>query len=457
MRITFLSLLILSLSLSSLAQENKFSFEFDYARFNYDSVSTYLEIYYSIPQMELEKLQFEDSVEVSALLTIGIFDLVDQDTVIYKKYNSITKYPVVDEKSNQRLIGVLGYVIEPGNYEMIISVVDNNSGKQSNISELITIGDQVQDNLRISDIVLATRIITASQNVNSIFYKNTMEIFPNPNNVFGQNFPMLFYYAELYNIQSDTTSESLILNAQLLNSQGRKIFEKSKSIAKLNTNIVDVGAINISKYPSGTYTLNLNLLPLNSNLGIVSSKKFFIYNPGVEPDPEMIAADFTVLNTEFGVFSHEECDELFASAKYIAQPKEIDQYESLDSLDAKREFFFEFFKRRDPFPETPENEFKREFDERIKLVNNRYRTFTKKGFKTDRGRVFITYGEPDEIELYPNDYNRKPYEIWHFHSIEGGVQFVFGDLTGYSDYELLHSTKRGELRDDNWVRRITAN
>ena len=94
---------------------------------------------------------------------------------------------------------------------------------------------------------------------------------------------------------------------------------------------------------------------------------------------------------------------------------------------------------------------------RIKFVENRFKTFNKTGSKTDRGRVYLQYGEPDEMELHPNDYDKKPYEIWYYNSIEGGVIFVFGDITGYSDYELLHSTKRGELRDDNWVRRILAN
>jgi len=76
--------------------------------------------------------------------------------------------------------------------------------------------------------------------------------------------------------------------------------------------------------------------------------------------------------------------------------------------------------------------------------------------KSDRGRIFIIYGEPSEIERYPNQVDTKPYEIWYYNELEGGVVFVFGDLTGFSDYTLLHSTLRGELRDDNWLRRITT-
>ncbi|MCW8824752.1 MAG: GWxTD domain-containing protein, partial [Ignavibacteriaceae bacterium] len=78
------------------------------------------------------------------------------------------------------------------------------------------------------------------------------------------------------------------------------------------------------------------------------------------------------------------------------------------------------------------------------------------GWKTDRGRVFLVYGEPSEIDRHPNETDTRPYVIWIYESIEGGVLFVFGDLTGFSDYQLLHSTKRGELRDDSWRRRIAV-
>ena len=45
---------------------------------------------------------------------------------------------------------------------------------------------------------------------------------------------------------------------------------------------------------------------------------------------------------------------------------------------------------------------------------------SKIGWKTDRGRIFILYGEPSEIERFPNQMDTKPYEIWHYNDIEGG-------------------------------------
>ena len=68
----------------------------------------------------------------------------------------------------------------------------------------------------------------------------------------------------------------------------------------------------------------------------------------------------------------------------------------------------------------------------------------------------MLYGEPTEIERYPNQIDTRPYEIWHFTEMEGGVYFIFADITGFSDYTLVNSTKRGELRDDNWQRRIVV-
>ena len=115
---------------------------------------------------------------------------------------------------------------------------------------------------------------------------------------------------------------------------------------------------------------------------------------------------------------------------------------------------YEFWKKRDTDISTPENEALREFITRIDESNKRFGTMSKIGWKTDRGRVYILNGEPNEIERFPNQMDTKPYEIWHYNDIEGGVIFIFADLSGFSDYMLIHSTMRGELRDDNWQNRI---
>jgi hypothetical protein len=50
----------------------------------------------------------------------------------------------------------------------------------------------------------------------------------------------------------------------------------------------------------------------------------------------------------------------------------------------------------------------------------------------------------------------KAYEIWQYHSLQGGVEFDFIDRSGFSNYLLVNSTYRGEVRDDNWRQQLST-
>jgi len=95
--------------------------------------------------------------------------------------------------------------------------------------------------------------------------------------------------------------------------------------------------------------------------------------------------------------------------------------------DEEREHFIEqFWLRRDPTPGTLANEFKEEHYRRIAYTNEHYTPSSGlPGWKTDRGRVYITYGPPDEIEDHsrPND-SSVPYQQWRYRLIEGVGQNV---------------------------------
>ena len=91
---------------------------------------------------------------------------------------------------------------------------------------------------------------------------------------------------------------------------------------------------------------------------------------------------------------------------------------------------------------------------RVAYVNSNYGHRLREGYKTDRGRVALVYGIPDRVEALTSDSDMKPYEVWNYDTIEGGVVFIFGDTMGISELELLHSTKRGEVFNQNWQSRL---
>jgi GWxTD domain-containing protein len=96
---------------------------------------------------------------------------------------------------------------------------------------------------------------------------------------------------------------------------------------------------------------------------------------------------------------------------YIISDEEKKVFKALQTDEERESFIEQFWLRRDADPRTPENEFKEEHYRRIAFANERYASGIP-GWKTDRGRIYIMYGQPAEIESHPSGgtYNREYYE-----------------------------------------------
>ena len=436
--------------------QSKLDFEFDYAQFAYDSSNNFVEVYYSFNQNSLKKVTDSLGQRIDGSLKIVVEDSASGEVIIDNQWK--VSHSILDDNSdqNQSLIGIISFILPEGILKLEITGTDlNNANNVKSITDKIVVNPILKDEIGISDIQLAYNMIQGSENINSIFYKNTYEIVPVPNLVFGKDQPVLFYYIELYHLYNLGQDDSnLKLNQLMLNSRGNIVKGKDKYFSRNADSRVEVGSIIIADLPTDTYTIILSVIDSVNNKGVSTSKKFFIYNPDLFYDDTTTTSNIAILATAFGSMSEEELDDIFEKSKYIATSAEIDKYNKLSTEDGKRQFMNEFWKLRDDASDTQRNEFYTTYFQRVEIANQRYAALSRAGWKTDRGRVFIMFGEPTEIERYPNQIETRPYEIWQYTDIEGGVFFVFADISGFSDYSLVHSTKRGELRDDNWSRRI---
>lgn len=436
--------------------QSKIDFEFDYAQFAYDSTNNFVELYYSFNQNSLKKVDDSSGKHVDGILKIVISDSASGEIIIDNQWK-IAHYVLDSETDpNQSLIGLVSFILPEGTMKLDVTATDmNDASNLKNIIDHIRVKPIVNDDIGISDVQLAYKMVQGSENVNSIFYKNTYEIIPVPNLVFSKEQPVLFYYIELYHLFNLGQDESkLKLNQLLLNSRGNIVKAKDKYFSRNSDSRVEVGSVVIANLPTDTYTIILSLIDSVNNKGVSSSKKFFVYNPDLFYEDTTTSGSLAILATTFGSMSEEELDDIFEKSKYIATSAEVDKYKKLVNEDGKRQFMNEFWKLRDQVADTPQNEYYLTYMQRVEIANQRFATLSRAGWKTDRGRVYLIYGEPTEIERYPSQVETRPYEIWQYTDIEGGVFFVFADLLGFSDYALVHSTKRGELRDDNWTRRI---
>jgi len=136
---------------------------------------------------------------------------------------------------------------------------------------------------------------------------------------------------------------------------------------------------------------------------------------------------------------------------YIISPEERSAFIHLSTNEEREQFIESFWGRRNPDPDSPDNTFKEEHYRRIAYANEHYASGIP-GWKTDRGRIYITWGPPDEVQSHPSGgtYDRPPeegggststypFEDWRYRYLEGigeNVEIEFVDPTMSGEYHL---------------------
>jgi GWxTD domain-containing protein len=139
---------------------------------------------------------------------------------------------------------------------------------------------------------------------------------------------------------------------------------------------------------------------------------------------------------------------------YIITKDEKKAFYALKTDEERENFIENFWRRRDPNPDTEENEYREEYYERIAYANEHF-TSGIPGWRTDRGRIYIAWGKPDSVESHPTggSYDRPtyegggstttyPFETWFYRHLDGvgdGVEIEFVDPTGTGEYRIARS------------------
>ncbi|HSR68019.1 MAG TPA: GWxTD domain-containing protein [Acidobacteriota bacterium] len=146
--------------------------------------------------------------------------------------------------------------------------------------------------------------------------------------------------------------------------------------------------------------------------------------------------------------------------QYIITEAEKEIFEKLQTAEEKEQFIEQFWLRRDPDPRTPGNEYKEEHYRRIAYANDHFKSGFA-GWKTDRGRIYIIHGAPDEIERNPSGggYERRfsegggatatyPFERWWYRHLPGigdNIELEFVDRTWTGEYRLALDPNEKDL------------
>jgi len=433
------------------AANGKVKLDVDHAVFYNKQSGNYIEIYYGFDKNTLTLSSDMQGPCREAL--IGVTVTKAEEVVV----NDIWRMRIdeSDSLSESQAIGVVKYGVDPGLHRLNFQIVDV---KDRSIMDSVAVEFEVQapgaENLYLSDIELANKIQKAGQAGQPVFVKNSLEVVPNPERIYGENRPVLFYYLEtrglLAGVQGDTYQTLCWLaDAQMNDLPDFKVRRRTKK--KRNDATVEVGTLNISKLPSGVYHLNVAISEVGGEPLVTQRKKFFVYNSDVAVARPQASVSQQVSASIFATMTEEQLDREYEYMKYIINEEGEKLYASLTNLGAKREFLYKFWKMNDPDPQTTVNEYRDAYLKRIDYANEHFRRMGKEGWKTDRGRVFMIYGAPSFIDRFTTGADTHPYEIWTYDNLEGGVEFVFVDASGIREYVLVHSTMSGEVKNENWL------
>jgi len=424
-------------------------FDLDYTTFRGENSSVVVEVSLLIPRSLLKFVTLEDG-GYGSLMEIRVAIAQRDTVVVWDRW--ILRDRTSDTlliKRTQKIPELAVFEVKPGDYEIVAVVVDLNAKKKYIKKEKVSFNSYSSRKLEISGIELCSQMSrTEKENKFSRYFG--YDLVPNASAIFGFHAPQMYTFCEVYNLEYGPGKDGKYsVEYEICDLDGDTVMEIGEMRKnKPGDSAVEINSIDVRKLESGIYKLVVTVRDPVSGQSATAEKKFYVVNEESRENVDKVLVDFMYAN-----MSEEELDRIFGPLKYIATEDEKKRYKRA-TLEGKRKIVAHFWDNRDPDPSTEVNEARVEFMKRLEYANQHFGNIYLEGWATDMGRVLIQYGFPSEVERYNYTMGTKPYQIWHYYEIEGGVIFVFVDKTGYGVMELVHSTARKELHDEDWQRWI---
>ncbi len=395
------------------------------ARFSRPADSTRIELLCRVPYVLLEPLP---RAGAGYRLTLDVSDSA-RHTVLARSWSRALADAALDDPDGAAIERV-GFTAAAGRYVIHAALLDSASRRVVRLDQPVAALDGAP---AVSDLVLATglRVLTTPDTaVTSDELRLGAVALATPGwplTVKGRGAPQrIAYYFETYGAAG---APSLTL----VDSGGAPVaFPAARELAP-GAGLLDVGGL-----PAGSYALTLAVG------GERRDAAFRVSNPDARERADLPA-------DRFGPAGEALLDSLYAPLIYLMTDAERGIYPTL-TPDGKRRFLRAFWVRRDPTPGTLHNELEDDFYERIAEANRRFREgggARIPGWRTDRGRIFLKYGDPDEVLSRPLPGSTLPYEVWKY--TRGKLRkFCFMDLTRFGNYSLIYTNDLTEASRPNW-------
>lgn len=422
-----------------------------------DNNSPYLETYITFDRNSLMYVKQSD----------GQYEAAINLTVIFKQGESIKNYdkytvtsPKVSDTTNLDgfFMDMQRYSLSNGEYQMEISIEDANNKGEKPFKSTETIIIDFPEKICFSSIIaLEDYKQSTSESTNS---KNGYDLIPMIMPYYPEAINKLTFYAEIYNAKKALgENEKYLLNTYIKTFESNTIVNSFFFTKRMNVKDTEViiNTMDISSLPSGNYYLVLEAR--NRNNEVIGYNQFFFQrsNSNYQIDNSALATIDPEKVFSGNISNIDTIREYIRTLEAISSQIEKEYAFNLiktDDIKTMQQYFYSFWASRNAL--SPQIEWEKYYTQ-VKRVNASFTAQKIKGYKTDRGIVFLKYGAPDRIVQNHNEAGAYPYEIWHYYTLanQRNKKFVFmtQDIAT-NDFQLIHSDAVGEINNNRWTTEI---
>jgi len=401
----------------------------DYAVFpSSESNQVRLEVYYQTYNSALPFRQVGKFLEAEYEVAIEIVNNDGQPVVSRREDREVRVADITQAHSrNDYRIGQVNFEIPAGKYELVFVLSDKHSDATIRRELKLRLKSFKASKPKLSDIELVLTA-TVADSVRNDFFKANMDIIPSLSKQFGaEDDACLMFYLEIY--RGTDSYDKVTVETVLRHNRHGVMYRDTLQTILDKAITCQLKEISIKEFRAGKYELNVQLHGRRGKK--LSEKKVILEVPWNQT---------TLLKYEY--------KEAVAQLEFIAEPGETKKLKAISDYEERLRAFNEFWAERDPNPSTPINELKVRFYYRINTANKLFTIMGHQGWRTDRGRILIQYGEPDQIDDYPFALNQPPYQQWHYYEQGPYRKFTFVDKNEDGDYRLVYPYNGLDQRPD---------
>jgi GWxTD domain-containing protein len=458
-----------ALALTCGAEARKLSASLNFTTFFSPADGPYIETYLSVAGHSVVFNKNDNGMYRAAIEITMIFRR--NDTVAnFKKYELLSPEVADTAFVDFSFIDQQRIPLPAGKYDFEIRIGDRNMPAQvykQNVPVEMYYNPQ---NVIVSGIQLVESFQPSSGE--SIISKNGYDLVPRVSNFYPADAGRLVFYAEIYNsVQVLGQNGRFLVSTYITPYESANKLEAFSRVKRQDNRDVNVvfSEFDISKLASGNYNLVIEARDAENKL--LSMNSIFIQrsNPGYIPD--YLHPDSLKLQNSFAwkIRSRDTLVDYIQSLRPIAAEYEkvfMDVGMKSAPTEVLQSYLFTFWQARSEI--NPEGAFKTYMEE-VQKAEQLFGSRFGRGYKTDRGRVYLQYGPPDAINENPFDAGSistlsdnqanagvggsVPYQIWHYYQLKNQRNKFFVFYNPHlvpKQYQLLHSDAQGELYNPMW-------